>query len=40
MRAPAAAMVVLVAAAARASPPEELYDPVKTIEYDLYDFSP
>jgi hypothetical protein len=29
-----------LAQAARASPPGELYDPLKAIEYDLYDFAP
>jgi hypothetical protein len=29
-----------LASAARAVPPEELFDPLKSIEYDLYDFAP
>jgi len=39
----AAAAVFLATAlapAARASPPDELFDPLKAIEYDLYDFAP
>jgi hypothetical protein len=29
-----------IASAARAAPPDELFDPLKSIEYDLYDFAP
>jgi len=39
----AAAAVLLATAlahAARAAPPDELFDPLKAIEYDLYDFAP
>jgi hypothetical protein len=39
----AAAAVLLataLAGSARAAPPEELFDPLKSIEYDLYDFAP
>jgi len=39
----AAAAVLLATAlgsAARAEPPDELFDPLKAIEYDLYDFAP
>jgi hypothetical protein len=39
----AAAAVLLATAlppAARAAPPGELFDPLKAIEYDLYDFAP
>jgi hypothetical protein len=39
----AAAAVLLataLAGAARAAPPDELFDPLKAIEYDLYDFAP
>jgi len=39
----AAAAVFLATAlahAARAAPPDELFDPLKAIEYDLYDFAP
>src|SRR5882672_9496237 len=39
----AAAAVLLATAlarAARAAPPDELVDPLKAIEYDLYDFAP
>jgi hypothetical protein len=30
----------VLAHAARAAPPDELFDPLKAIEYDLYDFAP
>jgi len=39
----AAAAVFLataLASSARAAPPDELFDPLKAIEYDLYDFAP
>jgi hypothetical protein len=39
----AAAAVLLATAlahAARAAPPDELFDPLKAIEYDLYDYAP
>jgi len=39
----AAAAVLLATAlaqASRAEPPDELFDPLKAIEYDLYDFTP
>jgi hypothetical protein len=39
----AAATLLLATAlsfAARAAPPDELFDPLKSIEYDLYDFAP
>ncbi|HKC61932.1 MAG TPA: hypothetical protein VKB92_17735 [Myxococcales bacterium] len=41
MRAAAAVfLATALAPAARASPPDELFDPLKSIEYDLYDFAP
>ena len=41
MRAAATLLVATAfASAARAAPPDELFDPLKSIEYDLYDFTP
>ncbi|MFL5312849.1 MAG: hypothetical protein ACJ79H_20650 [Myxococcales bacterium] len=41
MRAAAAVLLATALAhAARAAPPDELFDPLKAIEYDLYDFAP
>jgi len=41
VRAAAAVFLATVLAhAARAAPPDELFDPLKAIEYDLYDFAP
>ena len=41
MRAAAAVLLATaLASAARAEPPDELFDPLKAIEYDLYDFAP
>ncbi|HYZ90112.1 MAG TPA: hypothetical protein VE620_12510 [Myxococcales bacterium] len=33
-------LATALASAARAAPPAELFDPLKSIEYDLYDFAP
>jgi hypothetical protein len=33
-------LATAIGAAARAAPPDELFDPLKSIEYDLYDFAP
>jgi hypothetical protein len=33
-------LATALASAARAAPPDELFDPLKSIEYDLYDFPP
>jgi hypothetical protein len=41
VRATAAVLLATgLAHAARAAPPDELFDPLKAIEYDLYDFAP
>ena len=33
-------LATALASVARAAPPDELFDPLKSIEYDLYDFAP